>query len=542
MSEMYIINEKNTDYKLCKNMDCERFPPDWDPEEDTEETYQEGQWKKCCLCDGYFDDDGIGDILFIQEEPNNQEASCDLCGKENNIVQMKGTGQYICEAACDESDEEEESEEEEEESEDEVDENDEKIANCDLCCKDKSFETYYVFKRGRKQELFSCVKCWENCKTQLVGEAWTWTYHSFPGPAFFLVDKDKEEDKEEENEENNKCDECNIELDRMRDGSIDKNIRCNNCYWEDKEGKDSNNIIKPDYRKNKEEDERYVICDNCDKKIDCWNSNIFCLYKGDQNSPTEEITICNICNDDLIEEYKEDGYNCDDWDESEDEDDDECIFNYYICKYCDYITTNDDPDCNKCEKKMCMELFQATNHSEALFKKKNKNEPTICTKDCACDPKCNENEEEESQLYQLHNAYKKTIYATEQWNNVLKNGKHVRYEITTNFYWGTFEVELTEKEKNELLKKNEIILNDIPGCCFQELDSGCDHEERIVNEDNYTEEEKKEIHRLLYFDEDDKDVYDPECEDDVDESILEANDWSMDDTIYGIESGGCTLE
>jgi len=88
--------------KLCRNMDCIRFPPDWDEEEDNEETYQEGQWKKCCLCDGYFDDDGLGDILFIEEEPNNSRASCDLCGKDKNIVQMKGTGQYICEVACDE--------------------------------------------------------------------------------------------------------------------------------------------------------------------------------------------------------------------------------------------------------------------------------------------------------------------------------------------------------------------------------------------------------------------------------------------------------
>lgn len=98
---------------LCRNMDCERFPPDWDEEEDTEDTYREGQWKKCCLCDGYFDDDGLGDILFIEEEPNNTRASCNLCGKDKNIVQMKGTGQYICEAACDESSEEDSSAEEE---------------------------------------------------------------------------------------------------------------------------------------------------------------------------------------------------------------------------------------------------------------------------------------------------------------------------------------------------------------------------------------------------------------------------------------------
>ena len=95
-------NVKEETYKLCENVECERYPPDWDSEEDTEDTYQEGQWKKCCLCDGYFDDDGFGDILFIQEEPNYQEAECDLCGKTENIVQMKGSGQFLCESACDE--------------------------------------------------------------------------------------------------------------------------------------------------------------------------------------------------------------------------------------------------------------------------------------------------------------------------------------------------------------------------------------------------------------------------------------------------------
>jgi len=88
--------------KLCVNMDCERYPPDWDFEEDTEENYEYGrQWVKCNLCDGYYNDDGSGDILFIEEEPNNKTAQCDLCGKDNDIVQMKGTGQFICGNACD---------------------------------------------------------------------------------------------------------------------------------------------------------------------------------------------------------------------------------------------------------------------------------------------------------------------------------------------------------------------------------------------------------------------------------------------------------
>ena len=95
--------------KLCVNMDCERYPPDWDFEEDTEENYEYGrQWVKCTLCDGYFNDDGLGDILFIEEPPNNKIAQCDLCGKDNDIVQMKGTGQFLCGNACDEDEDEDE--------------------------------------------------------------------------------------------------------------------------------------------------------------------------------------------------------------------------------------------------------------------------------------------------------------------------------------------------------------------------------------------------------------------------------------------------
>jgi hypothetical protein len=107
------ILDKKEGVKLCKNVDCERYPPDWNFEEDTEDSYEEGQWRKCSLCPGYFNDDGLGDILFIEEEPNNKEAGCDLCGKTQNIVQMKGNGQYICGNACDEDASEDESDAEE---------------------------------------------------------------------------------------------------------------------------------------------------------------------------------------------------------------------------------------------------------------------------------------------------------------------------------------------------------------------------------------------------------------------------------------------
>ena len=104
---------ENKEPKLCINMDCERYPPDWDFEEDTEENYEDGQqWVKCNKCDGYYNNDGLGDILFVQEAPNNQEAECDLCGKTEDIVQMKGSGQYLCGNGCDESDEDDEDDEE----------------------------------------------------------------------------------------------------------------------------------------------------------------------------------------------------------------------------------------------------------------------------------------------------------------------------------------------------------------------------------------------------------------------------------------------
>lgn len=105
-----IIEElnKTEEPKLCQNIDCERYPPDWDFEEDTEENYEDGQqWVKCNLCAGYFNDDGLGDILFIEEEPNNKTAQCGLCGKDNDIVQMKGTGEYLCGNACDEESDDE---------------------------------------------------------------------------------------------------------------------------------------------------------------------------------------------------------------------------------------------------------------------------------------------------------------------------------------------------------------------------------------------------------------------------------------------------
>jgi len=143
----------------------------------------------------------------------------------------------------------------------------------------------------------------------------------------------------------------------------------------------------------------------------------------------------------------------------------------------------------------------------------------------------------ESKFYTITADYKKSSYQTEQWNNILSNGKRVTYEITDYFYWGTFEIELTDKEKEEILKKDEIILNDY-GCSLEELTGGCDHYEKIKNEASYNEGELREIKKLLYFSPENDDEYIEDC--DIDQELLEENGWSMDDTIYGF-STGCEL-
>ena len=148
--------------------------------------------------------------------------------------------------------------------------------------------------------------------------------------------------------------------------------------------------------------------------------------------------------------------------------------------------------------------------------------------------------EKTTKMNHLTANYKKSTYQTEQWKNMLSNGKHVTFEITRFFYWGTFEVELTDKEKKEILKKDSIILNDYAGVSVESLDSECDYSHDIYNKQGFTPEELKEIHRLVFLDPDDKESYDSDC-DDADENILQKNGWSMDDTIYGMDTG-CELQ
>ena len=145
----------------------------------------------------------------------------------------------------------------------------------------------------------------------------------------------------------------------------------------------------------------------------------------------------------------------------------------------------------------------------------------------------------ESKLYKISARYKKSVYQEEQYINKLSNGKKVIFEKTTFFRWGNFEIELTEKEKEEILEKTDIILNDYNSSC-QELWDGCYYYEEIKNKDSYDKNEIKEINKLLYNIES-EDTDDEEMNGVIDEDQLDENGWYLDETIYGITCF-CELE
>jgi hypothetical protein len=144
---------------------------------------------------------------------------------------------------------------------------------------------------------------------------------------------------------------------------------------------------------------------------------------------------------------------------------------------------------------------------------------------------------EESHIYHIIADYKKSTYQTKHWTKNIC-GKMVTLLVTTYFYWGRWEIELTDKEKEEILKKESIILNDYN---VEEavLNSSCGQYEEIENKESYTEEELMEINMLIYTPVDDED-YDSDEEYEYDEDILRMNGWEINDTIYGFDTG-CEL-
>ena len=132
------------------------------------------------------------------------------------------------------------------------------------------------------------------------------------------------DEEEEEEEEIYYCCDCGVELDRVRDGEEKPDFRCNNCYWEDKEGIDSKNIITPDYRKQEEEEEE-DLCEKCEDINCCTKDELICcmcceLLKCDMFSQNCGKCLKPMCMDCDNDERKFNGENvCEKCEEEEEE-------------------------------------------------------------------------------------------------------------------------------------------------------------------------------------------------------------------------------
>jgi hypothetical protein len=118
--------------------------------------------------------------------------------------------------------------------------------------------------------------------------------------------------------------------------------------------------------------------------------------------------------------------------------------------------------------------------------------------------------------YSISNVNSKNMVQNEIFTNTLTTGKLVTITVTTVFRWGCFEIELTNKEKEEISLLDEIELNNYDSELI-EMDDGCSMDLFITNEDEMTKDEIKEI---------------SETTEDLNDSILEENGWYFSDTQY----------
>lgn len=145
--------------------------------------------------------------------------------------------------------------------------------------------------------------------------------------------------------------------------------------------------------------------------------------------------------------------------------------------------------------------------------------------------------------YIIEPEYKKSASEEQIWSNSLKNGKTVSVKVGNLYRWGSFYIELSDKEKEDLHKKSSIVLSDFYDYELIEMwDGGCDFWINIVNEEDYSENELEEINTLLYKWPLGKV---PEGEEDDDEGYsyekMELNEWYECDCEY-ILSGPYKLE
>ena len=130
--------------------------------------------------------------------------------------------------------------------------------------------------------------------------------------------------------------------------------------------------------------------------------------------------------------------------------------------------------------------------------------------------------------YLLEPELTKSSYEEETYSKTINN-KEVEIIVVSFYRWSEFEIELTDSEKEEILKKEEVNLSNYSiefissNDCFK-----IDYE--IKNENSYTEEEIDNITTHINDSDDDFNLLE-----------LEENDWVPGDVTYGLTCN-CTLK
>lgn len=141
--------------------------------------------------------------------------------------------------------------------------------------------------------------------------------------------------------------------------------------------------------------------------------------------------------------------------------------------------------------------------------------------------------------YKLYANQKKASYEEQNWIKRLSNGKSI-YLLRTIFYsYLKFEVTMNDDEKNTFLEKDEIRFDDKLNIEYyvdsNDFQWNTDIYTEIKDYDKLNEEEIKEINNSLKINDFNED------NNNIDFSEIDEAGWNLDETFFGISSGGCII-
>jgi len=120
--------------------------------------------------------------------------------------------------------------------------------------------------------------------------------------------------------------------------------------------------------------------------------------------------------------------------------------------------------------------------------------------------------------YKISPVNRKSTFIKEHWV-INKFDKRIQLDVTIMWRWSEFSIELSEEQKQKILNSDEVIISDYDFEILS-MNDACERFVELQDENDFTDEEIKEIYKTIYIN--DEKIYD--------EDILEENGWSLEDT------------